>query len=196
MKERFVIYISDNVLFLKDRKKAKIYQKQCQYLQNDEIIEKQRFYFEVVDFFHQNKIKIPLFGTKAQMIIRNDLREVEKMLYKEIFEDYFNNITFINITDCLPLKKSNALCNVSEHYLDYYYLKKNEPSFLRIDLQLFNNQETKAILYLFNNIFCPQKLILFGNNTQIFSIADYLNKETKIKIMYDENYNKYVLKEK
>lgn len=194
-KTRYILYINDCYIYLLDNKTNKIIEKKCNHLKQDQITNEQGFYFEFSQFVRSNKIKIPIFGYKISVIINEDINEVQKNKYKEIFEDYFQKVDFIKITDILTIEKENAAMNLTKDYLDYYYLKKNENHVIRVNKEIFNNNDFKTISHVLNTIFTPQKIILFGSSNNIPKLTNKINKETGIQCAYQEEYTTYILNE-
>ncbi len=195
VKGRYSIFINDDCLYLLDNKNNKIYEEILSNLSQDEIINEEKFYFSFNSFIRKNKIKIPLFGHKLQFIINDKLNPIQKNKYKEIFLDYFRKVDFININEILSLSRSTILVNITNNYIDFYYYKKNTISLLRIDKNIFNNNEFKVIIHFLNTIFNPKKIILFGTNEIIPKLTQKINKEIGIQCTYQEEYSKYILTE-
>lgn len=194
-KVRYIAYINDNSIKLLDSKKDFVYQQNFKSLKKDEITNESKFCFEFNSFIRKNKIKIPIFGHKLKLIISDFVSHLQKNIYKEILEDYFQRIECINIKEVLPLDKATAAMNITENYIDFYYLKKNEIQCLRIEYIIFNNNEYKTITHIINTIFRPQKIILFGTSKLIPKLTTRINKELDVESTYQEDYNNYILNE-
>ena len=180
-KVRYKIFINDNCLYLLDDKSNKIYE--------------EKFYFSFNQFIRKNKIKIPIFGYKLQLIINDKVNQIQKNKYREIFLDYFRKIEFINIKNIISINRATSIINITDNYFDFYYYKKNDICVLRIDKLIFNNNEFKIIVHFLNSIFTPKKIILFGNSDNIPKLALKINKELGIQCTYQEEYSKYILTE-
>lgn len=192
-KIRYVIYINDNILSLLDIKTNIIKKEEFKSLKKDEIINEQKFYFELDKFIRKNKIKIAILGYKLKLIINNNLTELQKEKYKEILKNYFKTVEFIEINNIFNLNKNTAILNVNYDYTDYFYMKKNQFNIIRVNKNIFNNNDLKIINHLLSSIFKPKKLIFFGNNNSIPKLARSLNKESSLLTSYSENYTDYVL---
>ncbi len=194
-KVRYKIFINDNCLYLLDDKSNKIYEEKFDELSQDEITNEQKFYFSFNQFIRKNKIKIPIFGYKLQLIINDKVNQIQKNKYREIFLDYFRKIEFINIKNIISINRATSIINITDNYFDFYYYKKNDICVLRIDKLIFNNNEFKIIVHFLNSIFTPKKIILFGNSDNIPKLALKINKELGIQCTYQEEYSKYILTE-
>lgn len=192
-KARYIAFINDNYINLLDTKKDLIYQQNFNNLKKDEIINESKFYSELNQFIKKNKIKIPILGHKIKLIVNNSLSYLQKNIYKEIFEDYFQCIEFININESIKLNKNTAIINITENYIDFYYMKKSEIKHLRSEYIIFNNNEYKTITHIINTIFKPQKIIVFGTSELIPNLTRRINKELFIECTYPEDYNNYIL---
>lgn len=193
LKIRYVIYINDNILSLLDIKTNIIKKEEFKSLKKDEIINEQKFYFELDKFIRKNKIKIAILGYKLKLIINNNLTEFQKEKYKEILKNYFKTVEYIEINNIFKLNKNTAILNITHDYIDYFYIKKNEFSIIRVNKNIFNNNDLKIINHLLSSIFKPKKLIFYGNNNSIPKLARSLNKELSLSTSYSENYTDYVL---
>lgn len=194
-KARYIAFINDNYIYLLDNKKIKIYEKKFNNIKHDKIINEQSFYFEFNQFIHNSKIRIPIFGYKLKIIVNDNMDCIQREKYKEVFEDYFQKIEFINITEILALSKDIAAINVNKDYLDFYYLKNGENILIRGDKLLFNNNDLKLISHFINTIFNPKKIILFGNNSVIPKLTNKINKELNTTCTFQEKYTTYILNE-
>lgn len=191
-KERYVLYINDDILFLLDAKKQKITNKKFNYLKNNEIQSESKFYYEFNEFIRQNKVKVSFFGHNIVMIIEKKLNNIQKEKYQEILNDYFKKIKFIYLEELLSLEKNTSLVNINENYMQIYYLKKGKIETLCLEKKVFNN-EWKAINYFLNSIFHAKKIIIFGNNMIIPKLSFKINKELNISCTYQEEYMTYIL---
>ena len=194
IKVKYVAFVNDNFINLLDIKKDCIYQQKFNYLKQDEIIDESKFYFEFNSFIRKNKIKISLFGHKLILII-NNINHLQLKTFNAIFKDYFSKIEYKNINEFLILNKTTAIINILETYIDYYYIKKNEIQSIRINKNIFNNNEFKIINHLVNMIFNPKKIVIFGTDKIIPKITKKINKELNIECTYPEDYNNYILNE-
>lgn len=192
-KNHYTIYICDNVLSLLDLKKNKILTQELESLQEDKIINKNLFYKEFNQFLKQNHIRIPLFGWNI-CFIKNALMDdfmLEK--YCEILSDYCRRINYQNIEDILNLDKETSFLNITERYIDYYYMKKNKVNVLRIHFQIFNNNIFKTVYHILNNIYTPKKIVVFGSYSEIPKIVENINRKLNINATFPEFPEKYVL---
>lgn len=192
---KYVLYINDDTIFLLDRKKEHIYRQQCKYLKEDEIQNEHKFYFEWHEFLRKNKIRVSLFGHKLHVLIKKEINQIQQEKLKDIFMDFFQKVNFCYVEEILPLSKNTAIFNINDNYIDYYYLKKNEPVSITINKNLFSKKDFKAITFVVNSLFRPEKIILFGNSSKIPNLTSKINKELKIQCTYQEEYNTYVLNE-
>ena len=189
---RYILYINDNVLFLYDYKKKKLYKKECNYLEKNQIINN-KFYFEFHEFIRKNKIKISLWGYKLKFIIPDNLSNLQKNKYKEILEDYFKKVNIINQTKLFSINKNKSIINVNKSYIEYYYLKKGKIYCQNVNIDLFNDNVLKSITFLIKTLFKPEKILLYGNNKDIPLVATKLNKEFNIFCTYEEQFDSYIL---
>lgn len=194
-KTRYIAYLNDDNIYLLDAKKDKIYEKKFASLKQDQIINEQKFYFELNQFLFSNKIKIPIFGYKIKLIINDNLNNLQKKTYKEIFEDYFQKVDFINITEILPIDKNRMVVNITKDYLDFFFIKKQEKNILRINIIVFNNNTFKTIMHVLNTIYMTPKIMLIGYNNQIPTLATKINKELGIHCTYQEKSAIFALNE-
>lgn len=192
---RYIAFINDNYIYLLDNKKQQIYEKKFNNIKQDKIVNEQNFYFEFNQFIRNSKIRIPIFGYKIKIIVNDNMDSMQKEKYKEVYEDYFQKIEFINITEILAISKDIAAINVNKDYLDFYYLKNGENILIRGDKLLFNNNDLKLIAHFINTIFTPKKIILFGNSNTIPKLTNKINKELNIDCTFQEKYTTYILDE-
>lgn len=194
-KARYIAFINDNSINLLDLKNDFVYQQNFQNLKKDEITNESKFYFELNSFIRKNKIKIPILGHKLKLILSDSVSHLQKNIYKEIFEDYFQCIECIDIKELINLSKNTGIINITENYVDFYYLKKGEIKYLRNEYVIFNNNEYRTIAHIINTIFTPQKIIVFGTSKLIPKLTARINKELGIECTYPEDYNNYILNE-
>lgn len=192
-KIRYILYFSNNELFLLDKKKNNVVSDFFLSVKNDEIIDEKEFIKEFNNFLKKNKILISLFGDNITIITNYEYTNFYKNNLKNIFSEYFKSINFINIIEILNISSKTAYLNITTNYLDYYYYK-GEKRHLRIPLTIFNNNITKIYNHFINTIFRPKKIYIFGNNSEIPKINDKLSKEQAILVMFIENYSEYVVK--
>lgn len=193
LKTKYTIYIIDNNVYFFDNKNNELYEQKFNYLKKDEILDEQKFYFELNQFIRKNKINISLFGDRVKFIISDHLSELQKSKYKEILEEYFKKVEFIKLSSLLSLNNNSLIINITEDYLDFYY-KKDEKQYIRVEKILFNNNNFKMILHITKNIFVPKKIILFGFYKEIPNLTEKINKELGINCIYQENYIEYIIK--
>jgi len=192
-KNRYVIYINDNILSILDIKNKCIKKAVFKSLKEDEIIDEQKFCFELNNFIRKNKIKIAILGYKLKLIINDNLTKFQKSKYKEILNDYFKTIEFIEIERVFKLNKNESILNINNDYIDYFFIKKNQFNIIRVNKSIFNNNDSKIINHLLNVIFKPEKIIFYGNSNNIPKLSRNLNKKSNLSTTYSENYNDYVL---
>jgi hypothetical protein len=187
-KIRYTIYINNNVLYLLDTKTNKIYHQTFESLKYNEIIDYQKFNYELSVFIKNNHIKIPIFGYHINFI-KNNLSNLQIAIYQKILINFFKSITFIELKTLYEPTKNQALANITKDYIDYYYQKE----MLRIEKKIFNNNELEIINYLINNIYKPRKIIITGNDKNIHKICNDLNEKLKIHCYYNENYETFTI---
>lgn len=186
-KIRYIAYINDTYIYLLDNKKEKIYEKEFKNLKEDQILDEQKFYFELNQFLFSNKIRIPIFGYKLKIIINDNLNNLQKNKFKEIFEDYFQKVDFMNMTEILLMEKNKMIINITETYLDFYFIKKQEKKSLRINKIIFNNNTFNTITHVLNTIYLTPKITLIGYSDEIPKLAIKINKELGVNCTYQEN---------
>jgi hypothetical protein len=189
VKIRYIIYINNNKIYLFDKKTNKLYKENFESLQNDEITNYTKFNFEFNKFIKTNHIKISIFGYRISFIKNIRLSNLQINIYKNILNNYFKNINFIDIENLLKTTKNTVIANITSNYIDYYYQKE----MLRIDNKIFNMDEINIFNYLINEIYKPKKIILIGNKENISKICNKLNQKYKIKCFYAENFETYII---
>jgi hypothetical protein len=185
---RYIIYVNNDMLYLKDRKTTKIFKEKFISIKNNEIIDYQKFLFEISKFIKQNHIKISIFGYKLIFIKNNNLSKLQVKTYKNVLDNYFKKISFIDVNSILNINKKIVIANITEHYIDFYYSKE----LIRINKILYLREE-EIFKYFIDNIYNPQKFIIIGNDKNIKTICDTLSKNLKTNTYYTENYETYII---
>lgn len=191
----FAINICDNHLLLYNKKKNKIIEKECKSLKEDQITNANLFIEEFNLLLKQNHIRIPLFGWNACFIKNKNQNPVMTEKYIEIFSDYFRKIKIQNIEDLLNFEKDTGFLNITNNYIDYYFMKKNKVKELRINPEIFNNNYSKSISYLLTSIYKPEKITVFGTLSDISKFAETINKNYGISVTFPEKHTEYILEE-
>ncbi len=194
-KIHFVMYVCDNELLLLNITKNKVIEQTFKSLKEDQITNKNMFYNEFNDFLNKNHIKIPLFGWNLCFIKNELITEVQLETFQEVLNDYFKKIEIKNIEDIVKLNKDTSFMNITNNYIDYYYMKKNKSKLLRVNLQIFNNNIGKVINHLLTNFYKPRKIIVFGNHSNIPTMVEYINKNFNVPATFSEFYKSYLLEE-
>lgn len=196
MKAReFVINICDNCLLLYDQNKEEIMKKSFKSLKEDQIINCDLFIEEFNKLLKQYHIRIPLFGWNACFIKSKNQNPIITEKFIEILSNYFRKIKIKNIEDIIELEKNTGFLNISDNYIDYYFLKKNKTKVLRIPPEIFNENYNKAIAYLLTSIYKPEKMTVFGTQTDISKYAESINKNYNISVNFPEYHEQFILEE-
>ncbi len=194
-KIHYAIYICDNEIFFLDVLKEKIVKDKFKSLKEEQIQNSKLFVDEFSKFLKQNHIRISLFGDKICFIKNKSINPVILEKYEEVWQEYFHKIEYKDLDNILKIEKENGYLNITEHYLDYYFLKREEHQFLRIPLSLFNNNLRKAMHHIFTTIYKPKKLMVFGNVDNISKIAEEIRNNYNINTTFPEVYYQYVFEE-
>lgn len=196
MKTReFIINICDTNLLFYDTAKEETLSKDFKSLQEDEIINSELFKEEFNQLLRTNHIHIPLFGWNLVFIKRKKQNPIITEKYKEIFSDYFRKIKEVNIEDIIDFEKDTGYLNITNHYIDFYYLKKNKIKILRIYPEIFNDNYNKMINYILTNIYKPEKMIVFGTIEDVSKYAENINKNYGISVTFPEYPSHFIIKE-
>jgi hypothetical protein len=190
-KIRYVIYLNDNILYLLNIKRKTIYEQQFVNLSQDEIINEQKFFFEFNKFIRTNKIKISLFGYNVAFIKTRYMLEPSLNKYQEILSEYFKKIQIIDILEILNLSKNKTILNITDNHIDFFYKEKQ----LRINKEVFNNDNIKIIKHFINNIYHSKELLFYGNLPSLPNLVKDVNKQLNIHSIYKEDYKTYILDE-
>ena len=193
-KIHFTIYVCDNEFFLQ-KENGQAIKETFKSLECEEIIDSSLFKEEFSKFLQKHSIRISLFGKNIVFIKSKNLSPLAQEKYKEIFNDYFRRIEFIDLEDIFQIDNENGVLFLTQKYLDYYYRKKNKKEQIRIDLKIFNDSNTKAIQHIMNNLYKPKNLIVLGPIENIASITDEIHKKYNVETTFPEAYFTYIFEE-
>ena len=191
-KIRYILYFSQNELYLLDKKRNRVVSDFFLSIENDEITDELLFNKEFRTFLSKNKIHLSIFGNKLEIILNQEFSLFYKNNIKNIFLEYFKNVKFINLINILKIDAKKAYMHMTTNYIDYYYYKGNIRH-IRVPLNLFNNNIYRAYNYCLTSLFKPKKIYIFGSNPDIPNICDKLSKEQPILVIFIEDYKTYVL---
>ncbi len=191
----YTLFINDDTLFFLNNKKNKIYSQKMSCLKEEEITNSEEFSKEFAKFLIKNHIRTSLFGKNIYFLKSEYLNPIMQEKYLSILNDYFKKIALKDLTTILKITNQTSYLNINDNYIDYYYLKKNTITCLRIPLYIFNNNILKTINHFFTNFYKPKKLILFGNKENIASIAKNIFKNYNIPTTFSEFPENYILEE-
>lgn len=194
-KIHYVIYICDNEIFFLDKLKDKVEQEKFKSLKEEQIINSELFIDEFSNFLKQKHIKISLFGDNICFIKNENINPIVLEKYDEVLKEYFHKIEYKDLSEILKIEKENGFLNITEHYLDYYFMKKNERMFLRVPLSLFNHHLNKAIHHILTTIYKPKKLMVFGNLENNSKIAEDIQRDYNISTTFPEVHYHYIFEE-
>lgn len=194
-KIHYVIYICDNEIFFLDKLKEKVEQEKFKSLKEEQIINSELFIDEFSNFLKQKHIKISLFGDNICFIKNENINPIVLEKYDEVLKEYFHKIEYKDLSEILKIEKENGFLNITEHYLDYYFMKKNERMFLRVPLSLFNHHLNKAIHHILTTIYKPKKLMVFGNLENNSKIAEDIQRDYNISTTFPEVHYHYIFEE-
>ena len=187
------MYLCDNEIFFLDLNTDKIISSKFKSLKEDQIIDSELFSDEFFKFLTKNHIKTTIFGQNICIIKNAKTNGIIIEKYKEILDDYFRYIEFKDLETILNIDNDNGYLNISNNYIDYYFMKKNEKNSLRINLVIFNNNLNKTIQHLFTNIYKPKKLTIFGKHDNISKLAENINKDYNILTIFPEFHYNFIL---
>lgn len=187
-----LIYICDNQIFLKNLKRNKIYQEKLTSLKEDYIIDSNLFNKEFFKFLAKNHIKESLFGRNVIVIINvtNNFMTIEK--FKEILSECYRKIEIMSLENILKLDNDSAYLSINKDYIDLIYMKKNDKKNIRINLNLFHDNLNKAIQYIINNIYKPNKMMILGSYENISKVSEMINNKYNILTTFPEKYYCYI----
>lgn len=194
-KKEFIINICDSNFLLYDTTKEELISKDFKSLKEDQIINSDLFREEINQLLKQNHIHIPLFGWNLVFLKSKNQNSIMTEKYKEIFSDYFRKIKEVNIEEIIDFEKDTGFLNLTDNYIDYYFLKKNKIKAIRIHPDLFNDNYNKAITYIITNIYKPEKMIIFGTLIDISKYAENINKNYGISVTFPEYPSHFIIEE-
>lgn len=194
-KIHYAIYICDDEIFFLHVAKDKIEQEKFKSLKEEQIIDSELFMDEFSRFLRQKHIKVSLFGDNICFITNKSINPMVLEKYDEILKEYFHKIEYKDLSEILKIEKENGFLNITEHYLDYYFMKKNERMFLRVPLSLFNDHLNKAIHHILTTIYKPKKLMVFGNRDNNSKIAESIHHDYNIATTFPEVHYHYIFEE-
>lgn len=194
-KREYIIHVCDSNFLLYDKTSEEIISKDFKSLKEDVIIDCNLFKDELNRLLKQNHIHIPLFGWNLCFIKKTDLNPILTEKYLEIFSDYFRKIKIVNVEDILDFEKDTGFLNLTDNYIDYYFIRKNKTKVLRMNPEIFNNNYSKTISYLLTSIYKPEKMIVFGTMTDISKIAENINKNYGIAVTFPEYHSQFIIEE-
>lgn len=193
-KIHFTIYVCDNEFFLQ-KENGQVLKETFKSLEREEIIDSSLFKEEFSKFLEKHSVRISLFGKNIVFIKSKNLSPLAQEKYKEIFNDYFRRIEFIDLEDLFQIDNENGVLFLTQHYFDYYYRKKNKKEQIRVDLKLFNDSYMKAIQHVMNNLYKPKNLIVLGPIENIAFITDEIHKKYAIDTTFPETYYTFIFEE-
>ena len=191
----FAINVCDTQLFLYNKKQDEIIGKEFKSLKEDQIIDTHLFIDEFNNLLKKNHIHIPLFGWNACFIKNQNQNPIMTEKYIEIFSDYFRKLDVKNIEDILNFEKDTGFLNITDNYIDYYFMKKNKVKVLRVNPEIFNDNYSKVISYLLTSIYKPEKMTVFGTMLDISKFAENINKNYGISVTFPEKHAEFLLEE-
>ena len=192
-KREFIINVCDSNFLLYDKTKEETISKDFKSLKEDQIINSELLKEEMSLLLKQNHIHIPLFGWDVTFIKSQKLNPIMTEKYKEIFSDYFRKIKEVNIEDIINFEKDSSFLNLTDSYIDYYFLKKNKSKLIRIHPEIFNDNYNKIINYIITNIYKPEKMIVFGTLSDISKYAENINKNYGINVTFPEYHSHFII---
>lgn len=195
MKINNLLYMTDDIIYLKNRKKSNIirYKISKNIIRNGRIYNISRFIKEYNKLLNDNHLNNNLFGDTIKIIINPLYNPADIAFLKQIMEKFnYRKIVFENETKRYKLNMQNAYLNTYDNYLFLSYIdeyKKIKSYF--IPSNFFENiQELlKYIKIKIKN----RELYLIGKGESIKDIFTLFEKEYQNKTYIYKNHELYLL---
>ncbi len=196
MKNEIIIYISNNILncYLKREKKYYTWNLSSKIMKYGKIIHRPKFQKELTFFFKKEKILKKFQKNILYFLVPPNFEEIDKEILKLSVEDInIYELKIIKENNLYSLRKNIMWINLNENYA-YLSIKTNH-HMLTI---LWNSSQGYSLIDFIKiqlkNYPKIKKLILIGSNRKIPEISNQLFVATKKRVLYYEEYDKYLIK--
>lgn len=195
MKTNNIVYLTDEYIYLKNKKKKDI----IRYKINDGIISGGKIsniknfiktYEKLLNEFHLNN---SLFGDAIKIIVLPSYLSSEINMLKNIFMVFnYRKIIIEKELKYLKLSNNNAYINVYNNYISISYLDEfKKINNLYFEPKLFKNEQDliKYLKYILNS----KEIYLLGNGNLLNTIFSDLENKTGLKTYLYSNHETYIL---
>lgn len=196
MKNKIIMYLEDDNIhcFMKKDNQMLIYNLLPKTLKFGKIIHRPKFQKQLSTFFKKQKIIKRFRHNIIYFITPPNFEEVDKEIIKLIFDELpIDEIKFIKEQNLYQLSKNSLWIHLNSNYAYFTYLQKNEK------ITLFWNKKINFTLEefinrLLKNVPSLKKIIFIGSSKNIPDMAEDYEEKMGKRILYYENYDKYLLK--
>lgn len=195
MKTNNIVYLTDEYIYLKNKKKKDI----IRYKINDGIISGGKIsniknfiktYEKLLNEFHLNN---SLFGDAIKIIVLPSYLPSEINMLKNIFMVFnYRKIIIEKELKYFKLSNNNAYINVYNNYISISYLDEfKKINNLYFESKLFKNEQDliKYLKYILNS----KEIYLLGNGNLLNTIFSDLENNTGLKTYLYSNHETYIL---
>ena len=195
MKTNNIVYLTDEYIYLKNKKKKDI----IRYKISDGIISGGKIsniknfiktYEKLLNEFHLNN---SLFGDEIKIIVLPSYLPSEINMLKNIFMVFnYRKIIIEKELKYFKLSNNNAYINVYNNYISISYLDEfKKINNLYFEPRLFKNEQDliKYLKYILNS----KEIYLLGNGNLLNTIFSDLENKTGIKTYLYSNHETYIL---
>lgn len=195
MKTNNIVYLTDEYIYLKNKKKKDI----IRYKINDGIISGGKIsniknfiktYEKLLNEFHLNN---SLFGDAIKIIVLPSYLPSEINMLKNIFMVFnYRKIIIEKELKYFKLSNNNAYINVYNNYISISYLDEfKKINNLYFESKLFKNEQDliKYLKYILNS----KEIYLLGNGNLLNTIFSDLENKTGLKTYLYSNHETYIL---
>ncbi|MCI8574918.1 MAG: hypothetical protein HFI09_00430 [Bacilli bacterium] len=195
MKNKIIIYLADDNIhcFMKKENRFITYNLLPKTIQYGKIIHRPKFQKQLSTFLKKQKIIKRFRRNIIYFITPPTFEEVDKEIIQLIFDELpIDEIKFIKEKNLYQLSKNTLWINIHSNYAYFTYLQKNEKITLTWNKKI-NFSLEEFIKRLLKNEQSIKKIILIGSNKNIPLMAKEYENLFEKRILYYENYDKYLL---
>lgn len=187
-------YICDNEFFFLNEY-GQVVHSIFKSIQEEEIVNSSLFREELFQFLKKNHIKISLFGKNIVFLKTGNLSALSLEKYESILKDYFKKIEFINLEKLFNIDNENGVLFITNNYIDYYFMKKNNKEYLRVPLKIFSGKQNKTLQHIFSTLYKSKKVLLLSSIENTNHMAEEINNHFNTKVTFPENFYMYIFEE-
>lgn len=163
-------------------------------IKNGKIAKPNDFVKQLNAIIKKNNLNKKLFNNNISVIIIPNYTQADiKVLYDCLEKCNFNEIKVINLLNLYKIKRNSVWLIANNTYMIIIYYSANKLKSLCLDYELFKNNMFLIMKHI-HNFINNKNVILLGNYQELSTLADKIEKNSKIKVYYYNDTNYYLIK--